>query len=63
MCGYSKQDIQEIISSLVDYYGIEGHISKKICEVSGGTKLKLSLIVSLCSSPGYLLLQEDIYGI
>jgi len=63
MCGYSKLDVQEIVSSLVDYCGIEGHISKKVCEVSGGTKRKLSLIVSLCSSPGYLLLDEPTAGI
>jgi len=63
MCGYSKQDVQDIVTSLVDYCGIEGHINKKVCEVSGGTKRKLSLIVSLCSSPGYLLLDEPTAGI
>ncbi|ORX45239.1 hypothetical protein BCR36DRAFT_333611 [Piromyces finnis] len=63
MCGYSKQDVKEIVSSLVDYCGIESHINKKVCEVSGGTKRKLSLIVSLCSSPSYLLLDEPTAGI
>lgn len=63
MCGYSKEDVRDIITSLVDYCGIESHINKKACEVSGGTKRKLSLIISLCSSPGYLLLDEPTAGI
>jgi len=63
MCGYSKENVNEIISSLVDYCGIENHINKKVCEVSGGTRRKLSLILSLCSSPSYLLLDEPTAGI
>jgi len=63
MNGYSKEEIKEIITSLVDFCGIENHINKRVSDVSSGTRRKLSLIISLCSSPKYLLLDEPTAGI
>ncbi|ORY33167.1 hypothetical protein LY90DRAFT_512113 [Neocallimastix californiae] len=42
--------------------GIEIYKDKKINEISGGTKRKLSLIISICSFPDYLILDEPSAG-
>jgi len=35
---------------------------KRISEISGGTKRKVSIIISICSSPSYLILDEPSAG-
>ncbi|ORX60827.1 hypothetical protein BCR36DRAFT_439168 [Piromyces finnis] len=55
--------MNEIISLLIDYCGIEKYVNKKACDINSETKRKLSLIISLCASPKYLLLDEPTTGI
>ena len=62
ICGYPAKKIQKIAQKLMKSCDIEMHSNKKICEISGGTKRKLSLIISICSSPNYLILDEPSAG-
>jgi ABC-type multidrug transport system ATPase subunit len=62
ICGYPKSDIPQYTKALIDACGIENHTNKKVSEISGGTKRKLSLIVAICSSPSYLILDEPSAG-
>jgi len=62
ICGYPKKDIPYYTKALIEACGIEGHTHKKVCEISGGTKRKLSLIIAICSSPSYLILDEPSAG-
>ena len=60
--GYPRKNIDSCIKSLLNICGIENHANKKINEISGGTKRKISLIISICSSPKYLILDEPTAG-
>jgi len=62
ICGYPKKEIPQYIQSMVEACGIESHINKKVSEISGGTKRKLSLLIAICSSPSYLILDEPSAG-
>ena len=62
ICGYPKKDIPRYIKALIETCGIENHADKKVKELSGGTRRKLSLIVAICSSPKYLILDEPSVG-
>jgi len=62
ICGYPKKDIPRYIKALIETCGIESHADKKVKELSGGTRRKLSLIVAICSSPKYLILDEPSVG-
>jgi len=62
ICGYPKLDIPNYTKALIEACGIENHTNKKVSEISGGTKRKLSLIVAICSSPSYLILDEPSAG-
>ncbi|ORX45952.1 hypothetical protein BCR36DRAFT_372441 [Piromyces finnis] len=62
ICGYSRKDIPRYTKALIESCGIENHANKKVCEISGGTKRKLSLIIAICSSPDYLILDEPSAG-
>jgi len=62
ICGYPKKDIPQYTKALIEACGIENHANKKVSEISGGTKRKLSLIVAICSSPSYLILDEPSAG-
>jgi len=62
ICGYPKSDIPNYTKALIEACGIENHTNKKVNEISGGTKRKLSLIVAICSSPSYLILDEPSAG-
>jgi len=63
ICGHPKENIPRYTRALVEICGIEKHIKKKVSELSGGTRRKLSLIISICSSPRYLILDEPSTGI
>jgi len=63
ICGYPKKDIPRYIKALTETCGMENHINKKVKELSGGTRRKLSLIVAICSSPKYLILDEPSVGL
>ncbi|ORX37478.1 P-loop containing nucleoside triphosphate hydrolase protein [Piromyces finnis] len=62
ICGYSSKDIPIYKKALIEACGIEIHANKKVCEISGGTKRKLSLIIAICSSPSFLILDEPSAG-
>jgi len=62
ICGYPSKDIPRYTKALLEACGIEIHKNKKVSEISGGTKRKLSLIVAICSSPSYLILDEPSAG-
>eukprot|EP00833_Pecoramyces_ruminatium_P008735 jgi/Orpsp1_1/1182767/evm.model.c7180000082600.1 len=60
--GYPKDLIPFHTKALIEACGIESHANKRISRISGGTKRKLSLIISICSSPSYLILDEPTAG-
>ncbi|ORX67728.1 hypothetical protein BCR32DRAFT_297520 [Anaeromyces robustus] len=62
ICGYPSKDIPRYTKALIEACGIENHTNKKVSEISGGTKRKLSLIIAICSSPSYLILDEPSAG-
>jgi len=62
ICGYPRKNIGHYTKALIEACGIENHTHKKVNEISGGTKRKLSLIIAICSSPSYLILDEPSAG-
>ncbi|ORX51393.1 hypothetical protein BCR36DRAFT_411859 [Piromyces finnis] len=62
ICGYPVEDIPQYTKTLTEICGIEKHINKRVSAISGGTKRKLSLIIAICSSPKYLILDEPSAG-
>ena len=62
ICGYPREEITRYRKALIEACGIEIHTNKKVSEISGGTKRKLSLIIAICSSPSYLILDEPSAG-
>ena len=62
ICGYPREEISRYRKALIEACGIEIHTNKKVSEISGGTKRKLSLIIAICSSPSYLILDEPSAG-
>ncbi|OUM67191.1 hypothetical protein PIROE2DRAFT_40265 [Piromyces sp. E2] len=62
IAGYHYSDINRYTMALINACGIENHTNKKISEISGGTKRKVSLIIAICSSPNYLILDEPSAG-
>jgi len=62
ICGYPRKDIPHFTKALTEACGIENHRNKKVGDISGGTKRKLSLIIAICSSPSYLILDEPSAG-
>jgi len=62
ICGYPPSEIPHFTQSLIKACGIETHTRKRISEISGGTKRKLSLIIAICSSPNILILDEPSAG-
>jgi len=61
--GYPKEEIPRYSQTLMEACGIESHANKNVGNISGGTKRKLSLIISICSSPSYLILDEPTAGL
>jgi len=62
ICGYPRKNIDRYTKALIEACGIENHTHKKVSEISGGTKRKLSLIIAICSSPNILILDEPSAG-
>ncbi|OUM62917.1 hypothetical protein PIROE2DRAFT_43828 [Piromyces sp. E2] len=62
ICGYPRKDIPRYRKALMEACGIEIHKNKKVSQISGGTKRKLSLIIAICTSPSYLILDEPSAG-
>jgi len=55
IAGYRNKDVNNYTKALINACGIENHTNKKIGEISGGTKRKVSLIIAICSSPSYII--------
>jgi len=62
ICGYPSKEIPEYVKLMIEACGIENHTNKKVNEISGGTKRKLSLLIAISSSPNYLILDEPSAG-
>jgi len=62
ICGYPQKEIPKYTNALIEACDIKIHADKKICEISGGTKRKLSFITAFCSSPDFLILDEPSAG-
>jgi ABC-type multidrug transport system ATPase subunit len=62
ICGYPSKNIPYYTKALIEACGIENHTNKRVKEISGGTQRKLSLIIAICSSPNYLILDEPTAG-
>ncbi|OUM69508.1 hypothetical protein PIROE2DRAFT_38181 [Piromyces sp. E2] len=62
ICGYPKNEIPKYAKAMIEACGIESHTNKRVNEISGGTKRKLSLLIAICSSPSYLILDEPSAG-
>ncbi|OUM65102.1 hypothetical protein PIROE2DRAFT_42002 [Piromyces sp. E2] len=56
--GYPTSSIPKLSQNFMEVCGIEHHANKWVCNISGGTKRKLSLIIAICSIPHYLILDE-----
>ena len=62
ICGYPSKNISQYTKTLIEACGIENQTNKKVCETNEGDKRKLSLIIAICSSPSYLILDEPTAG-
>ena len=62
ICDYPRKNIPHYMKALIEACGIENHTHKKVSEISGSTKCKLSLTIAICSSPSYLILDESSAG-
>jgi len=62
ICGYPSKKIPIYTKGLIEACGIEHHANQRVEAISGGTKRKLSLIIAICSSPSYLILDEPSAG-
>ena len=61
--GYSKEKSKMKAQYLLKVSGIESYADYRISELSGGTKRKLSLLISLCNNPNHLILDEPTSGV
>lgn len=57
------QDTDELVSKLLELLGMGAYANRLITQLSGGTKRKLSLAMSLLGSPELLVLDEPTTGI
>lgn len=66
MCGvhgFSKTKQQEKIKEVIEWFGLEGIISKKAAKLSGGWQRRLSIAMALISEPQILFLDEPTLGL
>lgn len=64
--GLNKIKISEIkdkLNNFIDRFEFEEHMDKKVSELSQGNRQKLSIIISLLTSPKILLLDEPTNGL
>jgi len=60
--GYTKVDALEYASQYIRALGLEEHQNKRVDDLSGGTKRKLSLLIAICGYPKQILLDEPSAG-
>jgi len=60
--GYSSEESKSYATEYINAAGLEEHQHKRIENLSGGTKRKLSLLIAICGYPKQILLDEPTAG-
>jgi len=60
--GYPEDHIKEYADQYLSYCELEEHQNKKVTQLSGGTKRKLSVLLAVCGYPKYIILDEPTAG-
>jgi len=60
--GYNKEESKEYATQYINAVGLEDHQHKRVDDLSGGTKRKLSLLIAICGYPKQILLDEPSAG-
>jgi len=60
--GYSTEESKEYATKYINILGLEEHQNKRVDDLSGGTKRKLSLLIAICGYPKQILLDEPSAG-
>jgi len=63
MKGLSKNEANESIEYLLEIFNLKDHADKKIDQLSGGTKRKLSVALSVLKVPDVIFLDEPTTGV
>jgi phospholipid/cholesterol/gamma-HCH transport system ATP-binding protein len=61
--GYSKNEILKIVETKLELVGLEGILSLKPSELSGGMKKRVALARALVTEPSYILYDEPTTGL
>jgi len=60
--GYSGDEVKEYATQYIDCVGLGEHQNKRVENLSGGTKRKLSLLIAIVGYPHQILLDEPTAG-
>jgi len=60
--GYSKKESKKLAKQFIKYCRLDSHKNKMPSELSGGTRRKLNILISLCCSSSKILLDEPSAG-
>ncbi|ORX85647.1 P-loop containing nucleoside triphosphate hydrolase protein [Anaeromyces robustus] len=60
--GYKGNDVKEYATQYINAAGLEDHQNKRVDDLSGGTKRKLSILIAICGYPKRILLDEPTAG-
>jgi len=60
--GYSGEEVKEYATQYIDCVGLGEHQNKRVENLSGGTKRKLSLLIAIVGYPHQILLDEPTAG-
>ncbi len=63
ICYVREEFPEKEIERLINLFGLKEHMKKKIRNLSGGTKQKLSALISLSFNPDILILDEPTAGL
>jgi len=60
--GYNSNEAKEYATQYINVSGLEEHQNKRVDNLSGGTKRKLSILIAICGYPERILLDEPTAG-
>jgi ABC-type multidrug transport system ATPase subunit len=60
--GYDTKDAKNYATQYINAAGLEEHQNKRVDDLSGGTKRKLSILIAICGYPERILLDEPTAG-
>jgi len=60
--GYDSKDAKIYATEYINAAGLEEHQNKRVDNLSGGTKRKLSILIAICGYPERILLDEPTAG-